>query len=116
MRVSDLREAYFDPGLLAQTANGLQLPIGIDSPLVQHYQTRLTDEPVRQHPIVRGATVGDVVIWDNLAVMHRAPDYADLHEMMAVATCGYPFGDFLWNQVGSVTSSFTKGAMSAIQK
>ena len=24
-------------------------------------------------------TVGDVVIWDNLAVMHRAPDYADLH-------------------------------------
>lgn len=41
-------------------------------------------------------------------------DYADLHEMMAVATCGYPFGDFLWNQVGSVTSSFTKGTMSAI--
>jgi hypothetical protein len=36
-------------------------------------------------------------------------DYADLHEMMDVATCGYPFGDFLWNQVGSVTSSFTKG-------
>jgi alpha-ketoglutarate-dependent 2,4-dichlorophenoxyacetate dioxygenase len=24
-------------------------------------------------------TVGDVVIWDNLAVMHRAPDYADLN-------------------------------------
>ena len=41
-------------------------------------------------------------------------DYADLHEMMDVATCGYPFGDFLWNQVGSVTSSFTKGTMSAI--
>jgi S1-C subfamily serine protease len=41
-------------------------------------------------------------------------DYADLHEMMEVATCGYPFGDFLWNQVGSVTSSFTKGTMSAI--
>jgi S1-C subfamily serine protease len=41
-------------------------------------------------------------------------DYADLHEMMPVATCGYPFGDFLWNQVGSVTSSFTKGTMSAI--
>ena len=41
-------------------------------------------------------------------------DYADLHEMMEVATCGYPFGDFLWNQVGSVTSSFTKGTVSAI--
>ncbi len=34
--------------------------------------------------------------------------------MMPVATCGYPFGDFLWNQVGSVTSSFTVGMMSAI--
>jgi S1-C subfamily serine protease len=41
-------------------------------------------------------------------------DYAELYEMMAVATCGYPFGDFLWNQVGSVTSSFTTGTMSAI--
>ena len=41
-------------------------------------------------------------------------DYADLHEMMPVATCGYPFGDFLWDQVGSVTSSFTTGMMSAI--
>src|SRR5437867_3491358 len=41
-------------------------------------------------------------------------DYADLHEMMPVATCGYPFGDFLWNQTGSVTSSFTTGMMSSI--
>lgn len=50
--------ALDDPGLLAQTANGLQLPIGVGSPLVQRYQTRLTDEPARQHPLVRGATVG----------------------------------------------------------
>jgi hypothetical protein len=41
-------------------------------------------------------------------------DYAEPHEMLPVATCGYPFGDFLWNQVGSVTSSFTTGMMSAI--
>ncbi len=47
-----------DPGLLAQTANGLQLPIGAGSPLVRRYQTRLTEEPARQHPLVRGATVG----------------------------------------------------------
>jgi hypothetical protein len=25
-------------------------------------------------------------------------DYSDLREMMEVATCGYPFGDFLWKQ------------------
>jgi predicted dehydrogenase (TIGR03970 family) len=47
-----------DPELLAQTANGLQLPIGAGSPLVQRYLTRLTDQPARQLPIVRGATVG----------------------------------------------------------
>lgn len=47
-----------DPGLLAHTTNGLLLPIGAGSPLVERYQTRLTDRPVRQHPIVRGTTVG----------------------------------------------------------
>lgn len=50
--------ALDDPGLLAQTSNGLQLPIGVDSPLVRRYQTRLTEQPARQHPLVRGATVG----------------------------------------------------------
>jgi choline dehydrogenase len=50
--------ALTDPGLLAQTSNGLQLPIGAGSPLVQRYRTRLTDRPVRRRPIVRGATVG----------------------------------------------------------
>lgn len=50
--------ALADPGLLALTANGLQLPIGAGSPLVQRYRTRLTDHPVRESPIVRGTTVG----------------------------------------------------------
>lgn len=47
-----------DPGLRAETANGLRLPIGAASPLVQRYQTRLTDRPARQMAIMRGATVG----------------------------------------------------------
>ncbi|KAA1250610.1 mycofactocin system GMC family oxidoreductase MftG [Mycobacterium simiae] len=47
-----------DPQLLAQTANGLQLPIGAGSPLVQRYLTTITDRPARTLPIVRGATVG----------------------------------------------------------
>jgi predicted dehydrogenase (TIGR03970 family) len=50
--------ALDDPELLAETANGLQLPVGVGSPLVQRYQTHLTDRPARQHPIVRGSTVG----------------------------------------------------------
>jgi predicted dehydrogenase (TIGR03970 family) len=47
-----------DPGFLTQTANGLQLPIGVGSPLVHRYLTKLTDRPARQLPIVRGATIG----------------------------------------------------------
>ena len=50
--------ALTDPGLLARTSDGLQLPIGAGSPLVQRYQTRLTDRPQRALPIVRGSTVG----------------------------------------------------------
>lgn len=58
MTVLEAGPALDDPGLLAQTANGLQLPIGVGSPLVRRYQTRLTEQPARQHPLVRGATVG----------------------------------------------------------
>ncbi|MGH3578915.1 MAG: GMC family oxidoreductase N-terminal domain-containing protein, partial [Mycobacterium sp.] len=47
-----------DPVLRAETANGLRLPIGIASPLVQRYQTQLTERPARQTPILRGATIG----------------------------------------------------------
>ena len=48
-----------DTALLAQTANGLQLPIGVPaSPLVQRYQTQLTDRPARHSAIMRGATIG----------------------------------------------------------
>jgi choline dehydrogenase len=47
-----------DPGLLAQTSNGLQLPIGVGSPLAQRYLTRLTDRHALTLPIVRGSTVG----------------------------------------------------------
>ncbi|MBZ5667371.1 MAG: serine protease [Acidobacteriia bacterium] len=41
-------------------------------------------------------------------------DYSELHEMMEVATCGYPLGESLHDQLGTVTSSFTKGIISSI--
>jgi choline dehydrogenase len=47
-----------DPELLAQTANGLQLPIGVGSPLARRYLTRLTDRHALTLPIVRGSTIG----------------------------------------------------------
>ncbi|WP_297729344.1 mycofactocin system GMC family oxidoreductase MftG [Mycobacterium sp.] len=50
--------ALADPELLALTANGLQLPIGVGSPLTRRYLTTLTDRHALKLPIVRGATVG----------------------------------------------------------
>jgi predicted dehydrogenase (TIGR03970 family) len=47
-----------DPALRAETTNGLRLPIGAASPLVQRYQTQLTERPARQITIMRGATIG----------------------------------------------------------
>lgn len=47
-----------DPVLRAQSADGLRLPIGAASPLVQRYQTQLTEDPVRLLSILRGSTVG----------------------------------------------------------
>ncbi len=47
-----------DPALRAETTNGLRLPIGAASPLVQRYQTQLTEQPTRQITIMRGATIG----------------------------------------------------------
>ncbi|AQT78797.1 mycofactocin system GMC family oxidoreductase MftG [Mycolicibacterium litorale] len=47
-----------EAGVATLTRNGLQLPIGAASPLVQRYRTTLTDDPHRAADLVRGATVG----------------------------------------------------------
>ncbi|MGA9156512.1 MAG: serine protease [Candidatus Sulfotelmatobacter sp.] len=41
-------------------------------------------------------------------------DYGELHEMMEIATCGFPLGEVLDDQLGTITSSFTKGMISSI--
>lgn len=41
-------------------------------------------------------------------------DYDELHEMQEIATCGFPLGDGLFDQLGTVTSSFTTGRISSI--
>lgn len=58
MTVLEAGPGLADPELLAQTSDGLRLPIGIGSPLVRRYQTQLTDRPIRRLAIVRGATLG----------------------------------------------------------
>jgi trypsin-like peptidase len=41
-------------------------------------------------------------------------DYSEIHEMLEVGTCGFPLGEYLHDQFGTVTSSFTKGMISSI--
>jgi S1-C subfamily serine protease len=41
-------------------------------------------------------------------------DFDDIHEGMEIATCGFPLGDDLLVQLGTVTSSFTRGIISSI--
>ncbi len=41
-------------------------------------------------------------------------EYGELHEMMEIATCGFPLGDSLHDQIGTVSSSYTQGRISSI--
>jgi S1-C subfamily serine protease len=44
----------------------------------------------------------------------QVADYHELHEMMEIGTRGFPLGEGLHDQLGTVTSSFTKGMISSI--
>jgi hypothetical protein len=41
-------------------------------------------------------------------------DYQNICEGDEIATCGFPLGNFLQEQLGTITSSFTKGIISSI--
>jgi S1-C subfamily serine protease len=41
-------------------------------------------------------------------------DYTEVHEGLEVGTCGFPMGNFLKDQIGAATSSFTFGRVSTI--
>ncbi len=44
----------------------------------------------------------------------QVADYNELHEMMEIGICGFPLGEALHDQLGTVTSSFTRGMISSI--
>ena len=41
-------------------------------------------------------------------------DFDDVHDGMELATCGFPMGNRLFKQLGTVSSSFTRGILSSI--
>ena len=44
----------------------------------------------------------------------KIAEYSELHETMEIGTCGFPLGNILQQQLGTITSSFTKGMISSI--
>lgn len=44
----------------------------------------------------------------------RIEDFDHVHEGLEIATCGFPLGNLLFEQLGTVTSSFTRGIVSSI--
>jgi hypothetical protein len=43
----------------------------------------------------------------------KIAQYDDLYEGMGIGTCGFPLGNSLADQLGTITSSFTKGILSS---
>jgi S1-C subfamily serine protease len=41
-------------------------------------------------------------------------DFENIHEGLEIATCGFPMGNLLFQQLGTVSSSFTRGILSSI--
>ena len=41
-------------------------------------------------------------------------DFNEIHEGMELGTCGFPLGNFMQEQIGTVTSSFMRGSLSSI--
>lgn len=41
-------------------------------------------------------------------------DFSKIYEGMELSTCGFPLGNFMQEQIGTVTSSFTRGSLSSI--
>jgi S1-C subfamily serine protease len=83
--------------------------------------TRLHMHPVpaRRVGVVTGYDLAAMRLGPHPAYPNGYPtlpiaDYGDVHEMMEVATCGFPLGELLHDQLGTVTSSFTKGMISSI--
>ena len=82
---------------------------------------RLLGFPCRVDQIVvsRKQDIGAIRVLPHTAMPEGYPaaqveDYAEIHEGLEVGTCGFPLGNFLKQQIGAVTSSFTFGRISTI--
>jgi hypothetical protein len=101
-------------------------PFKVLHPFALFYKT---DESKQQLLVAAGGVEIAIALTDfDLAVVRVPPhsrfangypaieieDYESIHEGDEIGTCGFPLGNYLYNQLGTVTSSFTKGIISSI--
>ena len=120
-----IRDREHHESVLRRVGEGVKVPVNIVpfSVLffgsVEGHRVYMHEAGVREATIVKGFDIAILKVGEHEGLPDGFPtleiaNYEDVHEGMDVATCGYPFGDFLWDQTGSVNSSFTKGTLSSV--
>lgn len=65
------------------------------------------------HDLALVRAVSHVAFRDGYPTLEIQP-YKDICEGEEIATCGYPLGNFLFEQIGTIIPSFTRGSISSI--
>jgi S1-C subfamily serine protease len=121
-------KAFVDPESyqrLVQANEGEQLSARVIAPYAMFYsgvhgtQIRMEAASIATGVSMKDLDLAVLKLHDHPAFPQGYPtlpiaDYSELHEMMEVATCGFPLGEALHDQIGTVTSSFTRGMISSI--
>jgi len=77
--------------------------------------------PVRaKHMVAKtDCDIAGFSLWPHSAMQNGFPyleieEYSNISEGDAIGICGFPLGNYLYRQLGTVTSSFSKGIISSI--
>lgn len=99
---------------------------GINVPHAVFFDTQYSKHKMRAIPapmdiatIKTDYDIGMMRIQPSLAFPKGFPsleieEFDQIYEGMEIAICGFPLGNYLSNQIGTITSSFTKGILSSI--
>lgn len=102
-------------------------PVTVIIPHAIFYDTTRSDQniiialPARARNITAKTDkdLGALQVWPHISLPGGYPhleieDYINISEGDDIGVCGFPLGNYLYNQLGTVTSSFTKGILSSI--
>jgi len=102
------------------SASGINIPHAVffDTKYSKH-KMRAIPAPMDTATIKTDSDIGMMRIQPSIAFPKGFPsleieEYDQIYEGMEIAICGFPLGNYLSNQIGTITSSFTKGMLSSI--